>query len=103
MCQEITDKCNKLVDNGKKSPYAETTGPHVPKCNWFLNDVLKSSGIPVPWDANHPPDVHGMNKALSQDPHFDRVWTRDKDESTWKQNAKDFEKYCVPQDGDILI
>src|SRR5271168_557828 len=39
-CQELFDKCNSLADQGKPSPYAERTGPHVPKCNWFLNDVF---------------------------------------------------------------
>jgi hypothetical protein len=102
-CQELYNKCNKLVDAGKSSPYAETTAPHVPKCNWFLNDVFKVSGIPVPWDVNHPPDVHGMNQALAKDPRYEKVWARSRFEKDWNADAQRFMTTFKPQDSDILI
>jgi hypothetical protein len=102
-CQEKYSKCENLVKDGKKSPYAETTGPHVPKCNWFLNDVFKASGIPVPWDSNHPPDVHGMNQALAKDPRYETVWSRSSNEKDWGADARRFLTTFKPQDSDILI
>jgi len=80
---------------------SSTTG----KCNVFLDAALRKSGVPLPWDAAHIPDSHGMRVALDkacQDPNsgWEKIYTYDSANDS--QSNQRFTQYN-PNNADVVI
>lgn len=89
----------KVVETGKKL----LESPHRWKgamCNVFVDEVLRKSGVPLPWKVTENHSCTEMVKKLSHDRNFDLVWSRDQND--WDGAAETW-KYFQVHDGDIAI
>lgn len=57
--------------------WQEDTKPLGPKCNSYIDAVMKESGMPRPWGDNGAPLCAEMQEKLSKDPRYTAIWSTD--------------------------
>jgi hypothetical protein len=100
---EVVQRADELGDHPtrwKQSPESPS-----PKCNLFVNAVLKDCGVAMPWDSEKPPDVQGMDKHLATeaqkpDGNWECVYSYDSKHD--KQSRESFPTMKA-HDGDVAI
>ena len=75
---EGTDIAKHAHELGQQHPgWWVNEGPHcdIRKCNLFADRVYRDIHVPLPWDLQHIPTVHGMHQQLARSSEWQLVYS----------------------------
>lgn len=97
---KVVAAAEKLFHN-KEKYYSPVHGSG--KCNVYVNDVMKESGMPRPWASGPIENCAGMMEMLGNDPRYDAPWKTDySSDEAYQISYKNWAVFNV-QPGDIFI
>jgi hypothetical protein len=95
-------KINQVEEKLSKDPhrFKVDAKPEGPKCNLYLDCVMRDSGLPRPWADKGVPVCLDMQGQLERDPRYEEAWSTDyKDYKTSHEIWARFQQ----KPGDILL